>query len=642
MFKFIKKLVPIFLIISILCSLMSVFVSAANIKDRSKGILKRSELILEKDIWNKIDSLEKKKIISTRSRAVTAKNYADLSDDVEALVRASKTYVKGSIVRNGDFFSWETSEGIACCYSPVFRYKTRNNAEQGLDATETVSYATRGGSSDSKDVYLIGPYYGYDETFTDQYKNEAKSIAKTMGGTYTLYQGANATITNIATAMQNGGIVIFDSHGNTDYYNQTNGDCVSRANTSYLCLKSGSGITDFDKTRTQGPYGIYYHTLYGGDNTYLVDGTVIKNHMTKAAPNSILWMATCLSMATDGLYKPMRDAGVEVVYGYSQSVSFTGDYEYETYFWNKMKDGSDVKTAAAYMKSASGSDWDPAYSFFSQSQAKRYYVAFPIFVSDEDAYPGRSEVNAVQTVKSTYRLKPSKISFSLINKTYSITQGSSCTIEGIITSNYNLKKVEARYNGKVYKTISDFTNYKNSIPITVSNGLIPFRTPELSLGIHKLTITATDELNVSASFTITIKVNGIPIYRLYNPNSGEHFYTGSGTEKINLVKSGWKDEGILLYAPVTYGEPVYRLYNPNTSYHHYTSSKTEKDNLVRAGWNYEGVAFNSSPANSHPIYRLYNPNSGLHNYTGSMEERLNLEGLGWNYEGVAFYDAPPV
>ena len=53
---------------------------------------------------------------------------------------------------------------------------------------------------------------------------------------------------------------------------------------------------------------------------YEVDGTVIANHMEKPANGGLVWMAICLGMATDGLEGPLMDAGVGVVYGYSQSV----------------------------------------------------------------------------------------------------------------------------------------------------------------------------------------------------------------------------------------------------------------------------------------------------------------------------------
>lgn len=64
----------------------------------------------------------------------------------------------------------------------------------------------------------------------------------------------------------------------------------------------------------------------------------------------------------------------------------------------------------------------------------------------------------------------------------------------------------------------------------------------------------------------------IQLYRLYNPNSGEHFYTKTTGERDNLRKVGWHYEGVGWVAPST-GNPVYRLYNPNAGDHHYTLNK---------------------------------------------------------------------
>lgn len=131
----------------------------------------------------------------------------------------------------------------------------------------------------------------------------------------------------------------------------------------------------------------------------------------------------------------------------------------------------------------------------------------------------------------------------------------------------------------------------------------------------------------------------ISMFRLYNPNSGEHFYTGSAQECENLKGAGWKLEGFGWIAPASSGTPVYRLYNPNAGDHHYTMSAEEKDNLIKIGWKYEGIAWNSDTDKQVPLYRLYNPNakSGAHHYTMSIEERDQLAKIGWNYEGIAWY-----
>ena len=132
------------------------------------------------------------------------------------------------------------------------------------------------------------------------------------------------------------------------------------------------------------------------------------------------------------------------------------------------------------------------------------------------------------------------------------------------------------------------------------------------------------------------------MYRLYNPNSGEHFYTANAGEKNHLANIGWIYEGIGWIAPKTSDYPVYRLYNGNGGEHHYTMNKAEKDMLVRAGWKYEGIGWYSADpkdSNSIPLLREYNPNAfaNNHNYTTSKPEHNWLISLGWKDEGKAWY-----
>lgn len=127
------------------------------------------------------------------------------------------------------------------------------------------------------------------------------------------------------------------------------------------------------------------------------------------------------------------------------------------------------------------------------------------------------------------------------------------------------------------------------------------------------------------------------MYRMYNPNSGEHFYTGSIEERDMLDSVGWNYEGIAWFAPINGGTPIYRLFNPNNGDHHYTGSIEERDMLTGVGWIYEGVAWNNG--GTIPQYRLYNPNAdcGSHHYTGSTEERDFLVSLGWHDEGIGWF-----
>ena len=127
--------------------------------------------------------------------------------------------------------------------------------------------------------------------------------------------------------------------------------------------------------------------------------------------------------------------------------------------------------------------------------------------------------------------------------------------------------------------------------------------------------------------------------RLYNPNSGEHFYTAKAAEKDFLVQQGWQFEGTGWVAPGKSETPVYRVYNANGGEHHYTMNEKEKDALVGFGWTYEGIGWYSDDAKGVPLYREYNPNMKAcnHNYTANKGEHDYLVSHGWNDEGLAWY-----
>ena len=129
------------------------------------------------------------------------------------------------------------------------------------------------------------------------------------------------------------------------------------------------------------------------------------------------------------------------------------------------------------------------------------------------------------------------------------------------------------------------------------------------------------------------------MFRMYNPNTGEHFYTGSTEERDTLIGHGWQYEGVGFTFPANTGAPVYRLFQPSTGEHLYTMSETEKNTLMAQGWNYEGIAFNSAYDTEAVQHRLHNPNAtvGAYHFTFSDEEKQNLINAGWEYQGIGWY-----
>ena len=437
------------------------------------------------DIWAQIQRIEEDALHGADNITMAERTlaYAGAVDQIAAAVQASADYVPGSLVRNGDVLFWDTVDGTGCGYSPRLRARVAETAIPDADPEAhsgivTHSYGKRGGSPGSMNVAAFQPYYGIDSSFSTQYRDECESIAQATGGTATTYLTNNATIDNIANAIESCGVVIFDSHGDTDY--ASGYDYTSRANTSYICLQSGTGITNEDMVTVQGPYSTYKHAYYGGANGnmkyYLVDGTAIANHMDQNSRNGLLWMAICLGMATDGLHAPLRAKGLEVAYGYSQSVTFAGDYKWEEYFWGKMKDGDNVKDAIAYMKQKGGVK-DPYTSS---------YPAYPIVVSSEDVYPGHGNVDKAQTVNSTWTLFPQyEINAVSNNDAWGTVSLSGNTIiaepaEGYYASGYEIVSGEAMVtqNGNIFEVtaLSDCTIQINFAPRPVAT--LTFSVPE--------------------------------------------------------------------------------------------------------------------------------------------------------------------
>ena len=331
-------------------------------------------------------------------------DYLESADGVE----------EGSVSLNGDgCVFWQTEDGITCSYSTqiqeIMESAQEPEEEDNTPDVQIQSYGSRG-TSHGSDVYLFQPYFGLDGSFTRQYQTEAARIASAADGTYYYYKTEAATVDAIADAIEDGGVIIFDSHGSTDYDNGKD-DYTTKATTSYLCIQSGEGLTEKDYEGG--------HAVYGGGSGrmkyYQIDGTVIANHMDRTANNGLLWMAICLGMATDGIEAPLMEKGLGTAYGYSQSVTFVGDYTFEEAFYDSLLTGNNVSTAIRDMKDRCG-QWDyssqivaannmpESYVAADYEEAVRKKAAFPIVVSEEDEYPGHGKVDAVQTVNSTWAL----------------------------------------------------------------------------------------------------------------------------------------------------------------------------------------------------------------------------------------------
>ena len=131
-----------------------------------------------------------------------------------------------------------------------------------------------------------------------------------------------------------------------------------------------------------------------------------------------------------------------------------------------------------------------------------------------------------------------------------------------------------------------------------------------------------------------------PIYRLYNPDNGEHLYTTDENERDTLYASyGWGYEGVAWYS-ANEGTPVYRLYNNVLCNHLYTTDLNEIRVLTSMDNTAWTVDNNNEPlfysAGDVSIYRVYNEGlNGMHHLTTDKNEYDTLPTYGWAQEGVS-------
>lgn len=344
------------------------------------------------DLWTKIEAL-RNGVFKKGGKAPTVEAFAAISDDIYALVEQSGEAIPGTLQAKGDFISWRDVDGIPCCYSPAHEAEMAVKSSIVSKSTESKAISsaltvTESGGSSSIDIGLIQPYYQdathyYDSTFTTYspaYVTQANELAAKTGGQVIRYTLENATLDTIASTLENCDMVIIDSHGGTDY--SSGEDCTSRANCSYVWLTSGySTSTEFKRHWSEflsrdeyysshiGPYGSYDDVYLSSDGSYCVSGRLIANHMKKDAPHSLVYMSSCLSMATDGMEAPLRAKGVEAVYGYSQSVTFAADSNYMTLITNSLISG---KTVSFTGEQSENTFWVSAALVLSNDFAARF------------------------------------------------------------------------------------------------------------------------------------------------------------------------------------------------------------------------------------------------------------------------------
>ncbi|KAJ7176222.1 hypothetical protein C8R43DRAFT_555976 [Mycena crocata] len=137
----------------------------------------------------------------------------------------------------------------------------------------------------------------------------------------------------------------------------------------------------------------------------------------------------------------------------------------------------------------------------------------------------------------------------------------------------------------------------------------------------------------------------VPLYRMYNGGTFDHFYTTKTSEVISSVSTGgYVLEGVSAAAfPTQQGTtlPLYRLWSSGAHDHFYTTNPVERDLFAtNKGYTMEGtvaLVYTTQICGSVPLYRLFAVDRVDHFYTTSATERTAALALGFVDEGIVAY-----
>ena len=131
----------------------------------------------------------------------------------------------------------------------------------------------------------------------------------------------------------------------------------------------------------------------------------------------------------------------------------------------------------------------------------------------------------------------------------------------------------------------------------------------------------------------------VVVHRLYNPKTGEHFYTESEAEARSILGRFGYDGAAWEYLPKPTDIPVVRFIHNKTGLHFWSANLAEQVAVTHQDWRTEGRAFGSKPSGT-PVYRLIHNKTGQHVWTASKAEFESLQHKDWRADdpiGIAFY-----
>ena len=144
----------------------------------------------------------------------------------------------------------------------------------------------------------------------------------------------------------------------------------------------------------------------------------------------------------------------------------------------------------------------------------------------------------------------------------------------------------------------------------------------------------------SSSSTTASYPTTVPVYRLFNTVTGQHFYTANKQERDLILEKnaadGWTDEGIAFKTAQKTSIPVYRVFDMVNGNHIFTTDAAARDLYIANGYRDEGIAWYAPATVGRKVYKLTDAKSNKVTYTTSKAEADSLVDLGFTCEDAEF------
>lgn len=547
------------------------------------------------------------------SHSITLTSYIDIQNSTITLNPTSYTYNgtarKPAVTVKVGKITLASGTDYTVSYS--------NNTNAGNNATVIVTGKgrCRGKNSKTFTIAKAAPTLTFEQTSLTKKISDAaftNALTKKTDGKVSFSSGNTA----VATVNSTSGLVTIKGIGKTTI------SATATAGTNYA-----AGSASYTLTVTDGKRDISGLTVTLSANSYTYDGSYKKPGVTVKDSKIILKSGTDYTVS----YLNNKNAGTATV-----TVKGIGNYKGEKSVDFTIKKAKPVLTFAEANVTKTMLDEPFVNTLTKVTDGKIAFKSGNISVATVNSISGLVTIEGKGTTTITVAAAAGK-NYEAGAAQYTLKVGG---------SKIDISKGKASTKYKVYEYTGK--NRQPAMILKVGNTTLvkdvdytlSYRNNK-NVGTATVTATGIGKYEGTISCTFYLK-EIVPVYRLFNRKTGEHFYTVSTSERQKYLNAGnWNAEGIAWYAPKKSSEPIYRLSNPNNgNEHHYTKSKSEKDWLVGLGWRYDCIAWYSDTDKVIPIYRHYHPiqRTGNHHYTTSKGESDHIVKYeGWRYEGVSFY-----